>query len=354
MAFRLLLLFLPACDAYPFINTRRFAFPCLLPSHSSPRVCASLPPLPLSLLYIFFLFYSTAATTSICFPPLRRSPAHTSTPPADAQNTPSDWVNLHNATRCSVGVAPVSWDNTVAAYAWWYANQWIGDCQLKHSGGSYGENLFVGWGRELSIADAVKAWVDERQHYNCRSNSCASEQCSNGGIFITCNYSPPGTSLASALTHAVVCHRRNNSPPSIVNSAFPNPDHRTPPFGILDSALYREEKERLRALVLLDIFWTRPRASSPPRRAPARPTFARCCRCYFAHGACSSQVRTLLPLLLRSRATTSHRVGSAYLPVDACIIPPFAHCPAVSCCSLPLLACLSICAVPTRSRANAS
>ncbi|MQL82516.1 hypothetical protein Taro_015002 [Colocasia esculenta] len=95
---------------------------------------------------------------------------------ADAQNTPSDWVNLHNATRCSVGVAPVSWDNTVAAYAWWYANQRIGDCQLKHSGGPYGENLFVGWGRELSVADAVKAWVDERQHYNCRSNSCASEQ----------------------------------------------------------------------------------------------------------------------------------------------------------------------------------
>ncbi|MQM07456.1 hypothetical protein Taro_040293 [Colocasia esculenta] len=340
MAFRLLLLFLPACDAYPFINTRRFAFPCLLPSHSSLRVCASLPPLPLSLLYIFFLFYSAAATTSICFPPLRRGPAHTSTPPcaggdtsgcrgshahmhvADAQNTPSDWVNLHNATRCSVGVAPVSWDNTVAAYAWWYANQRIGDCQLKHSGGPYGENLFVGWGRELSIADAVKAWVDERQHYNCRSNSCASEQ-------------PPGTSSASALTHAVVCHRRNNSPPSIVNSAFPNPDHRTPPFGILDSALYREEKERLRAPVL-DIFWTRSRASSPPRRVPARPTSARCCLCYFA------------------RATTSHRVGSAYLPVDACIIPPFAHCPAVPCCSPPLLACLSICAVPTRSRANAS
>ncbi|MQL77605.1 hypothetical protein Taro_010015 [Colocasia esculenta] len=133
---------------------------------------------------------------------------------ADAQNTPSDWVNLHNAARSSVGVAPVSWDNTVAAYAWWYANQRIGDCQLKHSGGPYGENLFGGWGREWSAADAVKAWVDERQHYNCWSNSCASGKvcghytqvvwssstrigcarvkCSNGGIFITCNYSPPG------------------------------------------------------------------------------------------------------------------------------------------------------------------
>ncbi|MQL84965.1 hypothetical protein Taro_017486 [Colocasia esculenta] len=201
-----------------------------------------------------------------------------------------------------------------------------GDCQLKHSGGPYGENLFVGWGRELSAADAGKAWVDERQHYNCRSNSCASRQvcghytqvvwssstrigcarvkCSNGGIFITCNYSPPGTSSASALTHAVVCHRGNNSPPSIVNSAFPNPDHRTPPFGILDSALYREEKERRRAPVLLDIFWTRP-------RAPARPTSARCCRCYAA--------RALLPAtalalhICRSTPASSHRLLAAML-----------------------------------------
>ncbi|MQM21222.1 hypothetical protein Taro_054255 [Colocasia esculenta] len=115
---------------------------------------------------------------------------------ADAQNTPSDWVNLHNAARGCVGVAPVSWDNTIAAYAWWYANQRIGDCQLKHSDGPYGENLFGGWRCEWSAADAVKAYVCE--HYtqvvwsSSTRHGCARVKCSNGSLFITCNYSPPG------------------------------------------------------------------------------------------------------------------------------------------------------------------
>ncbi|RZR88150.1 hypothetical protein BHM03_00015670, partial [Ensete ventricosum] len=61
-----------------------------------------------------------------------------------AQNTPQDFVDAHNTARAAVGVGPVSWNNNVAAYAKKYAHQRIGDCQLVHSDGPYGENIF--WG----------------------------------------------------------------------------------------------------------------------------------------------------------------------------------------------------------------
>ena len=149
--------------------------------------------LPLSL--FFFIVLSTILSTT-------------------AQNSPQDFVDLHNSARAAVGVGPVSWDDAVAAYAQNYADQRIGDCQLVHSGGPYGENLFWGSGRDYSAADAVNAWVAEKQYYDYDSNTCASGEvcghytqvvwansvnigcarvtCDSGSIFITCNYNPPG------------------------------------------------------------------------------------------------------------------------------------------------------------------
>nr|WDS83913.1 pathogenesis-related protein 1 [Musa balbisiana] len=131
-----------------------------------------------------------------------------------AQNSPQDFVDAHNTARAAVGVGPVSWDDTVTAYAENYANQRIGDCQLVHSGGPYGENLFWGSSTEFTGIDAVNSWVDEKQYYDHDSNSCADgqvcghytqvvwqdsktigcarAQCDNGGIFIICNYNPAG------------------------------------------------------------------------------------------------------------------------------------------------------------------
>ncbi|KMZ73838.1 Cysteine-rich secretory protein [Zostera marina] len=136
------------------------------------------------------------------------------TPCSKSQNTPQDFLNAHNKARQSVGVGPMVWDNTVAAYAQNYANSRRGNCIMKHSGGPYGENLFSGSGKEYTASDAVAAWVSEKQWYNYASNSCASGKvcghytqvvwrnsnklgcarvkCNNGHIFIICNYSPPG------------------------------------------------------------------------------------------------------------------------------------------------------------------
>ncbi|KAF4378487.1 hypothetical protein G4B88_027547 [Cannabis sativa] len=47
----------------------------------------------------------------------------------NGQDSPQDYLALHNRARAQVGVGPMRWDNTVAAYAQNYANQlaW-GDC----------------------------------------------------------------------------------------------------------------------------------------------------------------------------------------------------------------------------------
>ncbi|XP_072952244.1 pathogenesis-related protein PRB1-3-like [Typha angustifolia] len=131
-----------------------------------------------------------------------------------AQNSPQDFVKAHNTARAAVGVGQVTWNTTVAAYAQNYAKQRIGDCNLVHSGGPYGENLFEGFGAAFTAADAVNAWVAEKQYYDYNSNTCAAGKvcghytqvvwrastnigcarvvCNNGGIFIICDYYPRG------------------------------------------------------------------------------------------------------------------------------------------------------------------
>ena len=131
-----------------------------------------------------------------------------------AQNSPQDYLNAHNAARAQVGVGPLSWDNTLAGYAQTYANQRIGDCNLQHSGGPYGENIAKSTGPAFTGTEAVNLWVAEKSNYDYNSNSCtggqqclhytqvvwsrslrlgcARVQCNNGGTFITCNYDPRG------------------------------------------------------------------------------------------------------------------------------------------------------------------
>ena len=132
---------------------------------------------------------------------------------AHAQDSPQDFLNAHNAARASVGVGPMRWDNTVAAFARSYINGLRDGCRMVHSGGPYGENL--AWGSpDLAGTAAVKMWVDERANYDYNSNSCVGGQClhytqvvwrnsvrlgcakvrcNNGaGTIISCNYDPPG------------------------------------------------------------------------------------------------------------------------------------------------------------------
>uniref|UniRef100_A0A2N9ERT0 SCP domain-containing protein n=1 Tax=Fagus sylvatica TaxID=28930 RepID=A0A2N9ERT0_FAGSY len=101
-----------------------------------------------------------------------------------AQDSKEDYLTAHNAARAEVGVPPLTWDDTVASYAQNYANQRIGDCNLVHSGGPYGENIAWGSG-DLKGTDAV-VWR------NSVRLGCAKVRCNSGGTFIGCNYDPPG------------------------------------------------------------------------------------------------------------------------------------------------------------------
>lgn len=129
-----------------------------------------------------------------------------------AQNTPQDFLDVHNQARAEVGVGPLSWNHTLQAYAQRYANERIPDCNLEHSMGPFGENLAEGYG-EMKGSDAVKFWLTEKPYYDHYSNACVHDEClhytqivwrdsvhlgcarakcNNGWVFVICSYSPPG------------------------------------------------------------------------------------------------------------------------------------------------------------------
>ncbi|XP_076896492.1 pathogenesis-related leaf protein 4-like [Bidens hawaiensis] len=137
-----------------------------------------------------------------------------------AQNSQQDYLDAHNAARAQVGVGNMVWNTTVAAYAQNNANQRIGDCNLIHSGGPYGENLAEGSGTFTGTA-TVNLWVDEKIYYNYTTNTCASGhvcghytqvvwrnsvqlgcarvQCTNNGWwFVICSYYPRGNYIGQA------------------------------------------------------------------------------------------------------------------------------------------------------------
>ncbi|CAJ2678300.1 unnamed protein product [Trifolium pratense] len=133
---------------------------------------------------------------------------------SNAQNSPQDYLNVHNAARALVGVANITWDSTVATYALNYANSRKSDCNLVHSNGPYGENLAKGSSGTFTGVSAVNLWVNEKPNYDYNTNACinngqclhytqvvwsnsvrlgcARVQCTNGWWFVTCNYDPPG------------------------------------------------------------------------------------------------------------------------------------------------------------------
>ncbi|CAF2137313.1 unnamed protein product [Brassica rapa] len=137
------------------------------------------------------------------------------TPRLPAGSIARQFLDPHNAIRSRLGLPPLVWDGKLASYATWWANQRRYDCSMTHSTGPYGENLFWGSGSSWAPGFVVHSWVVEGSSYNYNTNSCdgsgmcghytqivwrdtkrlgcASVVCENGaGVFITCNYDPPG------------------------------------------------------------------------------------------------------------------------------------------------------------------
>ncbi|RZC91397.1 hypothetical protein C5167_027461 [Papaver somniferum] len=126
-----------------------------------------------------------------------------------------EFISEHNAVRAKFSEQPLTWNSTLARYARRFASQRVGDCDMIHSNGPFGENIF--WGgkyEDYSAAFAVKSWAAETSSYNpslnsCQMNAmcghftqivwtttkrmgCARVKCNNGGVFAICVYDPPG------------------------------------------------------------------------------------------------------------------------------------------------------------------
>ncbi|KAG0280831.1 hypothetical protein BGZ95_008503 [Linnemannia exigua] len=115
-------------------------------------------------------------------------------------------LDTHNKHRARHGAAPLTWNAQAAQFG----NNWIQQCQFKHSGGKYGENLAAGY---KDFKTGIDAWYNEVSKYNynnpgfsmatghftqvvwkaTKSVGCAKKFCpgSNWTIYI-CNYDPPG------------------------------------------------------------------------------------------------------------------------------------------------------------------
>lgn len=133
---------------------------------------------------------------------------------ACAQNSRNDFLIAHNLARAAVGVPPLSWNRTIATFAREFADRRKADCRLVHSGRPYGENVCWGSGTDFTGADAVWSWVEEKQFYDHHTNACAAGEecgsytqvvwrnsvhlgcarvlCDGSGVFVVCNYDPPG------------------------------------------------------------------------------------------------------------------------------------------------------------------
>jgi Cysteine-rich secretory protein family len=129
----------------------------------------------------------------------------------------STWYNgllAHlNPFRLSHHAVPFVWSNTLASYALTQANK----CQMKHSGGPYGENIYWISSSSLNFANAtvwgIDAWMSEESSYKAAAPGpalhytalmwqaskrigCAwtSSACQggSGGFYLFCEFDPMG------------------------------------------------------------------------------------------------------------------------------------------------------------------
>ncbi len=127
-------------------------------------------------------------------------------------------ISRHNAARAALGVAPLQWDDALAADARGYAEQMALSGRFAHAEQhGEGENLFIGTRGAYSYAEMVDLWLAERRdfvnaatpgfsrtgragdvaHYTqivwrrTRGVGCAIASNARDD-FLVCRYSPPG------------------------------------------------------------------------------------------------------------------------------------------------------------------
>jgi uncharacterized protein YkwD len=147
-------------------------------------------------------------------PKVKPSPSPTPTPSPQAALSPlaKEMIASHNQVRSQVGVGPLTWSPSLAAYAQEWANKLAATGQFEHRKTSgYGENLYWGQGRAASPSNVVTSWANEVSDYNYSNNNCrdvcghytqivwkntTEVGCAVAKVrneeYWVCNYNPPG------------------------------------------------------------------------------------------------------------------------------------------------------------------
>ena len=122
-------------------------------------------------------------------------------------------LTKHNALRTLHKASAMKWSSTLQAVAQEWANKIAKENKMYHRNpNDYGENIYWIMGRKLSGADVTQAWYDEIKDYkyakpgfsmntghftqvvwvSSTELGCASATAKDGGIYVVCNYNPPG------------------------------------------------------------------------------------------------------------------------------------------------------------------
>ncbi|KAL6660575.1 hypothetical protein ACP70R_001610 [Stipagrostis hirtigluma subsp. patula] len=116
------------------------------------------------------------------------------------QDSPNNYVELHNAVRAVAGAGAVAWDDELARRAGIRAAAGCGrSAAARSAAGGYGGNVFHGPpGKACAAVDAVLAWTAEAAPENAQvvwpgstKIGCARVVCGdNRGVIISCSYEP--------------------------------------------------------------------------------------------------------------------------------------------------------------------
>ncbi|MED6164624.1 hypothetical protein PIB30_091990 [Stylosanthes scabra] len=138
-----------------------------------------------------------------------------------AQNSPQDYLEIHNAERAAVGVKPLLWDFKLESEANMFVSKHIVNCMKTKENivvdDEYGHNVATYWKPEYFTGiDAMALWLSQKRYYNYESSSCiggdpvaclaysqvvsnasiylgcARGKCQNGGTLVACFYYPRG------------------------------------------------------------------------------------------------------------------------------------------------------------------
>lgn len=122
-------------------------------------------------------------------------------------------LKTHNLLRSQHGAPAMTWNQGIQKYAQEWANKIAKEDRMYHrQPNNYGENIYWASGMNPSGKNVVDSWYSEIKDYNYSKPDfsmktghftqvvwigstelgCGRATSKNGGIYIVCNYNPPG------------------------------------------------------------------------------------------------------------------------------------------------------------------